>query len=167
MNVNNKIITDKDVEALPLLRLKLWPNRSLNKKFFYRLILIIFIGMIIPIIPFIGSKTAFVILPFSLVTLLLLAISFLLNYKSGELYENITIWPNLIELKRYESNGTSKEWNANPYWTKVNLYKEGQKIQNYLTLTGSGREVEVGAFLAPNERLEIKQKIDQVIKEIN
>ena len=154
------------LEAKPLLNITLWPNRSLNKKYFYVVILATFGAMMLTIIPFIGTQTFFVMLPFSLITLIILFLSIILNYQSGELYENIRIWPNLIELKRYEINGTSKEWNANPYWTKVNLYNKGQKIQNYLTLTGNGREVEVGAFLAPNERVEIKKKIDTVFEQM-
>ena len=153
-------------EATPLLNLTLWPNRSLNKKYFYIVMLATFVAMMITVIPFIGTQTFFVMVPFSSITLIILFLSILLNYKSGKLYESIRIWPDLIEVKRYEINGTRKEWNANPYWTKVKLYKKGQKIQNYLTLTGNGREVEVGAFLAPNERAEIKRKIDTVFKQI-
>ena len=85
-----------------------------------------------------GTKIVFVILPFSVGTLIFLVFSILINYQTGKLYEIIKIWPDLIEVKRYETNGTSKEWNANPYWTKVNLYTESQKIENYLTLSGNG-----------------------------
>ena len=153
-------------EVTPLLNITLWPNRSLSKKSFYTIMLVTFGAMMITIIPFIGTTTFYIMLPFSSITLITLFLSIRLNYQSGNIYENIRIWPNRIEVKRFEINGTSKEWNANPYWTKVNLYRKGQKIQNYLTLTGNGREVEVGAFLAPNERVEIKQKIDTIFKQI-
>ena len=150
----------------PLLNMTLWPNRSLNKKTFLGLMGVTFGGMMIPIIPFIGTKTLLVLLPFSVITILLLFFSILLNYQAGKLYENIKIWPGLIKVTRYEKDGTSKEWRANPYWTKINLYEESQTIQNYLTLSGSGREVEVGAFLAPTERLEIKKKIETIFKQM-
>ena len=149
-----------------LLNMTLWPNRSLNKKTFIVLMFVTFGAMMIPIIPFLGTKTVLVVLPFSIITILLLFFSFMLNYQDGKLYESIKIWPGLIEVKRYERDGTSKEWRANPYWTKVNLYEENEKIQNYLTLSGSGREVEVGAFLAPTERLEIKKKIESIFAQI-
>jgi uncharacterized membrane protein len=48
----------------------------------------------------------------------------------------------------------------------VKLYEKNQKVENYLTLSGGGREVEIGSFLAPNERLEVKNKIENVIKDI-
>ena len=149
-----------------LLNLTLWPNRSLEKKTFVILMIMTFGAMLVPIIPFVGTKTVLIVLPFSIITLLLLFVSIILNYQHGKLYENIKIWPGLIEVKRYEIDGTSKEWRANPYWTKVNLYEESEKIQNYLTLSGSGREVEVGAFLAPTERLEIKKKIESIFKQM-
>ena len=65
------------------------------------------------------------------ITLFLLFVSISVNYKSGKLYENIKIWPDLIEIKRVEANGSSREWCSNPYWTKVNLYEESQKIENF------------------------------------
>jgi uncharacterized membrane protein len=86
-----------------------------------------------------------------------------LNYRAAKIRENIKIWPNLIEIKRYEADGTKKEWRANPFWTKINIYTESQKIENYLTLKESGREIELGSFLAPNERLEVKKKIETTI----
>ena len=162
----NLTIYNTNSEAMPLLNLTLWPNRSLKKKYFWTLMLATLSAMTIPLIPFIGTKSLWVFLPFSLGTLFALFLSIILNYQSGKLYENIKIWPDLIEIKRYEVNGTSQEWHSNPYWTKINLYKRSQKIQNYLTLTGSGREVELGAFLSPKERMEIKQKIENVINQI-
>tara|TARA_A100001011_G_C14213535_1_gene800980 strand:- start:486 stop:983 length:498 start_codon:yes stop_codon:yes gene_type:complete len=162
-------INDKKTEcseAPLLLNMTLWPNRSLDKKTFVLLMVVTFGAMMIPIVPFVGTKTILIVLPFSIITILLLFFSIILNYQHGKLYENIKIWPGLIEVKRYERDGTRKEWRANPYWTKINLYEESEKIQNYLTLSGSGREVEVGAFLAPTERLEIKKKIESIFKQM-
>ena len=159
-------LNNKKLGSAPLLALTLWPNRSMGKQSFYSMMLVLFGAMMIPVIPLIGSKTILLVLPFSLITLSLLFFSVMMNYRAGKLYESITIWPNLIEVKRYEANGTGKNWSANPYWTKVKLYKDSQKVENYLTLSGSGREVELGSFLAPNERLAVKHKIDVVMKEI-
>ena len=120
----------------------------------------------IPVIPLIGSRAILLVLPFYLITLSLLFFFIMLNYRAGKLHESIKIWPDLIEVRRYEVNGTDKNWCSNPYWTKVNIYKESQRVENYLTLSGSGREVELGSFLAPIERLEVKQKIDSIMKEM-
>ena len=123
--------------------------------------------MMITIIPFIGSNTILLVLPFSVLTLASLFLSIIMNYRSGRIRESIKIWPNLIEVRRYEVDGRNKDWYGNPYWTKINLYEQSQKVENYLTLSGSGREVELGSFLAPAERLEVKRKIDAIMKEIH
>lgn len=167
MSVTDEYFTTEKFRPEPILSLTLWPNRAMDKQAFYYLMLVLFGAMMIPIIPFIGSKTLFLVLPFSLCTLLLLFLSMMLNYRSGRLYESITIWPDLIEVRRCEVNGEDKNWSGNPYWTKVKLYTENQKVENYLTLSGSGREVELGSFLAPSERLELKKKIDAVMMELN
>jgi uncharacterized membrane protein len=167
MSKFNKSFTKKKIEDAPLLSLTLWPNRSMNRKTFHTIMIVLCGAMMIPVIPLIGSKTILLVLPFYLVTFSLLFFSIMLNYRAGRLHESIKIWPDLIEVRRYEINGTKKNWYSNPYWTKVTLYRENQKVKNYLTLSGSGREVELGAFLAPNERLEVKQKIDRIMKEIH
>lgn len=149
-----------------LLNLKLWPNRSLSKRDFSTTIFYTAIGMMIPIIPFLGDTTFFAILPFSIATILLLVFLVKLNYKSAELHEKITIQSNLITVERVEANGTVKTWQSNPYWTKVNFYERSEKVENYLTLSGQGKEIEIGSFLAPSERLELKQKIEIVISNI-
>jgi uncharacterized membrane protein len=164
--IENSLIK-KNLGRVPLLSLTLWPNRSMSKKTFYNMMLILSGTMMITIIPFIGSNTILLILPFSVLTLISLFVSIILNYRSGRIRESVRIWPDLIEVRRYEADGRNKDWYANPYWTKINLYKQNQKVENYLTLTGSGREVELGSFLAPAERLAVKQKIDAIIKEIH
>ena len=156
----------KKVEGDTLLNLNLWPNRSLSRKDFSITIFYTAVGMTIPIVPFLGNITFFAILPFSITTLLLLVFLVNMNYKSAELREKIIIQSNLITVKRFEPNGTVKTWKANPYWTKINLYKQSEKVENYLTLSGQGREIEIGSFLAPSERLELKQKIEIVISKI-
>ena len=158
--------TEKKIEGDTLLHLNLWPNRSLSKKDFSITICYTALGMTIPIVPFLGNMTFFAILPFSVTTLLLLIFLVNMNYKSAELREKITIQSNLITVKRFEPNGTVKTWQANPYWTRINLYEQSEKVENYLTLSGQGREIEIGSFLAPSERLELKQKIEIVISKI-
>lgn len=164
--MNNFAKSDNKVEGDTLLNLNLWPNRSLSKKEFSTTIFYTAVGMIIPVIPFLGDRILFAILPFSMTTLLLLVFLVKMNYKSAELHERITIQSNLITVKRFEPNGTVKTWKSNPYWTKINLYEQSEKVENYLTLSGQGKEIEIGSFLAPGERLELKQKIEIVISNI-
>ena len=58
----NDTETVKSLGAKPLLSLILWPNRSLDKKTFFTLMIMIIGAMAIPVIPFIGTKTLLIIL---------------------------------------------------------------------------------------------------------
>ncbi|MFP4044569.1 MAG: DUF2244 domain-containing protein, partial [Rhodosalinus sp.] len=48
--------------------------------------------------------------------------------------------------------GPLQEWECNPHWIRVELHARGGPVPNYVTLRGSGREVEIGAFLSEDER---------------
>ena len=41
------------------------------------------------------------------------------------------------------------------------------KLKNYLTLVGKGRHIELGAFLSPDERIELKDKIQNALAKAN
>ena len=55
------------------------------------------------------------------------------------------------------------EWQANPHWVRVTLHKTGGPVPNYLTLRGNGREVEIGAFLAEEERLTLQHELRRAL----
>ena len=49
---------------------------------------------------------------------------------------------------------------------EVNLFLN-PKIKNYLTLAGKGRHIELGAFLSPGERIELRDKIQNALAKAN
>ena len=71
------------------------------------------------------------------------------------LLEELSIWPDKVALVRHNPRGDRQDWEANPHWVKVQLHEEGGPVDNYVTLTGGGREVEIGAFLSEDERLDL------------
>ena len=60
-----------------------------------------------------------------------------------------------------------KAWQGNPYWTRVHLDSNNPKLKNYLTLAGKGRHIELGAFLSPGERIELRDKIQNALAKAN
>jgi uncharacterized membrane protein len=62
------------------------------------------------------------------------------------------LWSDCVELKRINPNGSIQKWSANPYWTEINLTEKDGPVRNYLMLRGSGRTIEIGAFLSEDER---------------
>ena len=118
----------------------------------------------IPLIPLLGTPVGWALLPFLLATLGLLWFFIERNYRQGDqTREVLRIWPNQIRIDRYDPNGHHRSWSANPYWVRSKLY-DNARIENYLTLTGDGREVEVGAFLSPEERVSLHRDIDDALR---
>ena len=84
------------------------------------------------------------------------------NFNDARLTEKLKIYSKTITLERKEPNNIVKKWSSNTYWTKVKIYNNGP-VESYLTLTGNGKEVELGSFLTPEERINLKKIIDKTL----
>jgi uncharacterized membrane protein len=81
------------------------------------------------------------------------------NQRDHSLREELALWQDRVELQHVPPRGPVKEWVANPYWVSVHLDPEGGPVENYLTLKGGDREVEIGAFLSPEERACLRDEL--------
>ncbi len=157
---------DLEVEKLnreePLLSLTIWPHRSCDRKTFILILFIISFILIIPSFLFLSLSFAISILPFSLLSIFLFFFVGNKNFNDALLIEKLKIYPKKIILERKEPNNEIKKWHSNPYWTKVNIYNNGP-VESYLTLKGNGKEVELGSFLTPEERINLKKIIDDTL----
>ena len=142
----------------PALHLSLRPYRSLSVIGFQRVIILVSVGLAIPLIPFLGTPYAWALLPYLLISLLALYFALMRNYRDADLHEELRLWPDLITVERFEPRGHVHRWHANPYWVTPQLYPQA-KPENYLTLKGNGREIELGAFLSPEERADIRDRL--------
>jgi uncharacterized membrane protein len=68
-----------------------------------------------------------------------------------------------LHLRRMNPNGPVQEWQADPAWVALHLTPKGGPVEQYLTLTGGGREVELGAFLTPEERLALHEDLGRLL----
>ena len=136
----------------PLFEVTLRPHRSLPIRGFVWLIAITAALMTLPLWPLLGTIAFHGILPFMVLALILPWYFCQRNYHDATVSEHLRLWPDLIAVHRHNPREADAYWQANPYWVKLTLYKN-QKIENYLTLTGDNREIELGAFLSSDERL--------------
>ncbi|GAA3854860.1 DUF2244 domain-containing protein [Celeribacter arenosi] len=152
----------------PLCRLDLWPHRSLPSKGFSAAIWVMFVGGMIPLIPFIGTVAFWVLLAFIMVVLAALWTA-LRRSDRDLLREALVITPQQIDLTHWSAKGAQFTWEANPYWVRLTLHRDA-KIENYLTLKGSGdhnkREVELGAFLSPEERKKLHGELARILAQM-
>lgn len=138
----------------PVLALTLWPNRSLSPRGFRWFLWLLAAGLALPVLPLLGTPVGWVLVPFVSAMFLAVYFAFRRSYADGRLVERLRLWPDLITVERWEPRGGVRRWHADPFWVQVQLLEDG-KVEKYLTLQGNGREIELGAFLSPEERQQL------------
>ncbi|WP_415184462.1 DUF2244 domain-containing protein [Phaeovulum sp.] len=146
----------------PLAELHLWPYRSLPRKGFVITIGLLASLLTLPLLALLGTLLLWGMLPFLVATVAGVWWGLARSYRSGAVVEVLRIWPDRALLLRHEPRRAPRLWHANPYWVGVTLYQTGGPVPDYLTLTGGPREVELGAFLTPEERRALRPELDAV-----
>lgn len=142
----------------PILKVTLWPHRSISPRGFGWVLAAVAFGFSLPLAALMGAKASWGILPFVLTALGGLYLAARRNYADARLSEELRLWPDLITVERCEPRGAVKRWHANPAWVRLQL-SENDRIEKYLTLIGNGREIELGAFLSPDERVALHRDL--------
>lgn len=129
-----------------------WPHRSLPKKHFAGFILITWAMMMIPAFALIGTSALWAVLPFLTLAIALIWYFLDRSYKDGSLTEVLYLTSDSATLTRTNPRSQTQTWSANPHWVEVSIHRTKGPVENYITLRGGGRTVELGAFLSPDER---------------
>ena len=153
-------------EPLPVAQLRLWPHRSMPRSGFAKFFGVTAALGTLPILTVVGSPILWGLLPFFLVTMGALWAAIQFSYRTGEVVEELRLWPDRLELIRTEARRPVRRWEANPHWVRPALHQKGGPVPNYLTLTGAGRTVEIGAFLSEDERLNLWEELPQVLRRL-
>jgi len=138
----------------PLLKMTLRPNRSLPRQGLAWLLLILWGFLLLPLLVLLGGPALWVMLPFSLLPVVAIWYFIERSYKDGTLREELRLWPDLIAVERHNPRAEPQFWYANPYWTRLNILAGDGPVEDYVTLTGNDRTIELGAFLSPQQRVE-------------
>lgn len=146
--------------------LRLWPHQSLPAHGFAATILGIFALSTIPLYGLIGTVLLWGILPFMLMALAAMWYALRRNERDLQIVEVLHLTPQDLHLTRQTRKGVPLEWRCNPYWTQVNMHQKGGPVPNYVTLSGAGREVEIGAFLSEDERKELYAELSEKVRRI-
>lgn len=149
--------------APPVAQLHLWPYRSLPRGGFVGFFGATAAMAALPLLMVLGSPVLWGLLPFLLVTFGALWFAIQATYRTGEVREELRLWPDRVLLLRHDPRGPPRRWEANPHWVRAALHETGGPVPNYLTLTGSGRTVEIGAFLSEEERLSLWEELPRAI----
>lgn len=140
--------------ASHFVELRLWPHRSLDPRGFAFFIGATFLLLLVPLLAVVGTVILWVLLPFMMTALIAIWIALRThNARAAATHEVLRISRERVLLERFDAAGAVQRWEADPYWVSVQLHPAGGPVENYITLKGNGREVEIGAFLSSEERL--------------
>jgi AraC family transcriptional regulator of adaptative response/methylated-DNA-[protein]-cysteine methyltransferase len=81
----------------------------------------------------------------------LLAWAFRVSTLAARRSERVTVTPSRLRVEQYPAKGAVTEAEFNPYWVRVDL-QWPTEFSNRLFLRSHGRELQLGAFLAPAVR---------------
>ncbi len=144
--------------------LRLWPHRSLPRRGFVVFIALTVILIAIPLLSLLGSPLLWVMFPFLVVAIAGMWWALQRSYRDGALHEILTLTDDIARLTRHDPRKPPQSWQANPYWVQVKIHPDSGPVENYLTLKGNDREVEIGAFLSSEERQVL---LDELRREFN
>ena len=92
--------------------------------------------------------------------LVLLYLAFRVSYKRGKAREILEFRPGEITLTRISPQGVSYTDRFQSYWLRAVL-EEAPAQGKILTLRSHGRAVEIGRFLAPDEKESLVEKLNE------
>ena len=144
--------------------LALWPYRSLLRRDF-----VLFMGataaiIALPLLTVLGSVVLWALLPFFAVMFWGLWYALNVSYRRGEVLEELTVTAHTVHLTRHNPKAPRQDWEANRYWVTVHLHPKGGPVENYITLRGGDREVEIGSFLDAAERLALFDELKRGLR---
>ncbi len=129
----------------------LTPHRSLGRTGFVVLMCLIGgISFVAGLVFFIAG--AWPVMGFFGLDVLLIYWAFKVSYRTAAAYEEVTMTPSTLTVRKVSHRGKVAEWTLNPVW--VRLHREGNEefgIER-LFLVSRGRRLPIATFLGPNEK---------------
>jgi len=145
-------------------RLTLWPYRSLPPRGFVIFISVTASFFLLPLLAVLGTFVFWALLPFLLAAVGAIWWALQRNNRDRQILEELTLTDDKITLSHHAPGGETRSWSANPYWVRVTCLPKGGPVENYLTLEGGPRLVEIGAFLGADERHDLMGELERALR---
>ena len=151
-------ITDTQIKII-----EVWPYNSLKPKGFVLFLGSTFVLISLPLFNVLGTTVFWGLLPFLLVAFIGVWFALRRSLNDRQILEQLTLSKEEIVLIRQNPTGEHKRWVCSTYWAKLKIYETKGPVANYITLTGNGREVELGAFLTEDERKMLYEELEHLL----
>ncbi|MGB8576845.1 MAG: DUF2244 domain-containing protein [Pseudolabrys sp.] len=159
------MVTDNAADLEPtIFSATLTPHRSLGRVGF--LILMVLFGGI----SFVTGMLFLVIgawpvLGFFGLDVLLLYWAFRLNYRHADAYEQVTVTPSTLKVRKVSHLGRAREWVLNPLWVRLDKIELEEFGIDRLFLISRGRKLTIASFLGPDEKASFAKELGNALSE--
>jgi uncharacterized membrane protein len=96
---------------------------------------------------------------------LLLYWAFRLNYRQAAAYEQVTLTPTALKVRKVSPRGRAREWVLNPLWVKLDKESHEEYGIERLFLVSRGKQLVIANFLGPDEKASFAQALGNALNE--
>ena len=146
------MIPDNDPSGEPtIFSATITPHRSLGRVGFLVLMLVIggvsFVAGMVFLI-----AGAWPVFGFFGLDVVLIYWAFRVNYRAAAAYEQVTVTPSELTVRKVSHRGQVAEWTLNPVWTRLDSETHEEYGIENLFLVSRGRKLAIANFLGPAEK---------------
>lgn len=95
----------------------------------------------------------------------LIYLAFKTNYRWARMYETVRLSEDSLVVERVSPTGKVQRWRFQPYWLRVTLDSPGAH-DSQLILSSHGKRLRIGAFLSPDERVEVADALSGALSKL-
>jgi uncharacterized membrane protein len=95
---------------------------------------------------------AWPVLGFCGLDVLLIYWAFRVSYRRANAYEQVTVTPSELTVRKVSHQGRIREWTLNPLWVKLDRVVHAEFGIERLFLVSHGRRLAIAGFLGPQEK---------------
>jgi len=142
----------------------LTPHRSLGRTGFIVLMCLIGgISFVAGLVFFIAG--AWPVMGFFGLDVLLIYIAFKVSYRTAAAYEQVTMTPSTLTVRKVSHRGQVAEWTLNPVWVRLQREANEEFGIERLFLVSHGRRLPVATFLGPAEKANFANALSAALGE--
>lgn len=97
---------------------------------------------------------------------LLVYLAFRANYRAANAYEQISVTPSELRVRKVSHRGRISEWTFNPLWVKLDSKVHPEFGMERLFLVIRGRKLPIATFLPPDEKESFAEALAMALGEV-
>jgi uncharacterized membrane protein len=96
---------------------------------------------------------------------LLLYWAFRINYRHANAYEQVTVTPTALKVRKVSHRGRVREWVLNPLWVRLEKVAHEEFGIERLFLVSRGQQLVIANFFGPDEKASFAKELGRALGE--